>query len=154
MTIDTSALAESFRKVADLSGISVSPDEFTVESLPAPHRPPTRLPVGRMAVYVFCHRGRTLKVGKVGPNSGPRYTSQHYNPNSAPSTLAASLLSAGDNIGIQGITEAGVGDWIKANTDRYNFLLDSKHPIRLLTLLEAFLQCRLSPAFEGFGSQR
>lgn len=110
--------------------------------------------MGRMAVYVFCHQGRTLKVGKAGPNSEARYTSQHYNPNSAQSTLAASLLRGGDELGIQGITKASVGVWIKANTDRYNFLLHSKHPIRLLTLLEAFLQCRLNPAFEGFGSQR
>lgn len=154
MTIDPRTLAEDFRRVAELSGINLSSGEVTVESLSAPHRPPSRLPMGRMAVYVFCHQGRTLKVGKAGPNSEARYTSQHYNPNSAQSTLAASLLRGGDELGIQGITKASVGVWIKANTDRYNFLLHSKHPIRLLTLLEAFLQCRLNPAFEGFGSQR
>lgn len=64
------------------------------------------------------------------------------------------MLRGGDDIDIQGITKASVGDWIKANTDRYNFLLHSNHPIRLLTLLEAFLQCRLNPAFEGFSGQR
>ncbi len=154
MTMETAALVENFRKVVELSGICVSSDDVTAESLPAPHRSPTQLPAGRMAVYVFCHQGRTLKVGKAGPNSNARYTSQHYSPHAAQSTLAASLLCRGDEIGVRGLTQANVGDWIRANTDRHNFLLDSDRPIRLLTLLEAFLQCRLDPAFEGFGSQR
>lgn len=154
MTIDPNTLAENFRKVAELCGINLSSGEVDVESLPAPHCPPTRLPRGKMAVYVFCHQAHTLKVGKAGPNSGARYTSQHYNPDSAGSTLAASLLRGGDSIGIQGITKATVGDWIKNNTNRYNFLLDSNHPDRLLTLLEASLQCRLDPVFEGSRGQR
>lgn len=154
MTMEIVSLAENFRKVAELSGICVSSGDVIAESFPAPHRPPTRLPVGRMAVYVFCHQGRALKVGKAGPNSEARYTSQHYSPNAARSTLAASLLRRGDEIGVEGLTQASVGDWIRANTDRYNFLLDRDQPIRLLTLLEAFLQCRLDPVFEGFGAQR
>ena len=52
------------------------------------------------------------------------------------------------------MTEPAVGGWIRANTDRYNFLLDSNYAIRLLTLLESFLQCKLDPVFEGFSSQR
>ena len=154
MTMEIAALAENFRKVAELSGIGLSSGDVIAESFPAPHRPPTRLPAGRMAVYVFCHQERVLKVGKAGPNSEARYTSQHYSPNAARSNLAASLLRQGDEIGIQRLTQANVGDWIRANTDRHNFLLDSDQPIRLLTLLEAFLQCRLDPVFEGFGSQR
>jgi hypothetical protein len=37
-------------------------------------------------------RNRILKVGKAGCNSNARFQSQHYNPSSAPSNLAHSLL--------------------------------------------------------------
>ena len=107
MIIDSWALTENFLQVAELSGISLSAGDVTVESLPSPHRPP-QLPKEKMAVYVFCYQGRALKVGRAGPKSGPRYTSHHYNPTAAKSTLAASLLHGGDVIGVQGITRATV----------------------------------------------
>jgi len=56
-----------------------------------------------------------------------------------------------------GITEIGehtVGHWIKQNTDRVNFLIPESFGIPLLSLLEAFLQCRLKPCFEGFDTQK
>jgi hypothetical protein len=37
--------------------------------------------------------------------------------------------------------------------DRVNFLVDERLGMRVLTLLEAFLQCRLNPCYEGFKSQ-
>ena len=154
MTTDPDQLSKDFRQVAELAGFSLAARDVTVESLTAPHRPPTRLPPGKMAVYLFDHRGRVLKVGKAGPNSNARYTSQHYSPGAAQSTLAASLLKRGAEIGVRGVTESTVGHWIRMNTDRHNFLLDGDYPIRLLTLLESFLQCRLDPVFEGFRNQR
>ena len=95
-----------------------------------------------------------MKIGKAGPNSNARYTSQHYSVGAANSTLAASILKHGREIGISEAMEPNIGNWIKENTDRYNILLDSSYPIRLLTLLESFLQCKLDPVFEGFSSQR
>ena len=154
MTTDPAQLSKDFRHVAKRAGFSLAARDLTVESLTAPHWPPSRLPPGKMAVYLFDHHGRVLKVGKAGPNSNARYTSQHYSPSAAQSTLAASLLKRGAEIGIRDITDSTVGDWIRANTDRHNFLLDSGYPIRLLTLLESFLQCRLDPVFEGFRNQR
>lgn len=154
MTVEIAELEKEFIKVAGLAGVSLSADDLIVESLCAPHKSPSRLPDGKMAVYVFCHGSRVLKIGRVGPNSKARYTSQHYNPKATGSTLAGSILMHGPEIGIHGVTEADVGDWIRANTDRYNFLLDSGYPNRLLTLLESFLQCKLDPCFEGFDSQR
>ena len=154
MTMDSDQLANDFRQVAELAGFSLAAGDFCVESFPAPHRPPTRLPAGKMAVYLFGHQGRVLKIGKAGPNSKARYTSQYYSPRAARSTLAASLLTRGDEVGIRGIADSTVGDWSRHNTDRHNFLLDSGYPIRLLTLLESFLQCRLDPVFEGFRNQR
>ena len=149
ITTNTSQLATGFRRVAELAGIQLTADELRVETLLAPHCPPSRLPVGKMAVYAFHYQGRTLKVGRVGPNSAARYTSHHYGHGRAPSTLAKSIVARQNEIDVCGITKETVGDWVKTNTDRCNFLLDASHPHRVLVLLEAFLQCRLDPLFEG-----
>jgi hypothetical protein len=137
-----------------LAGVALAESDIEVEVLPAPHRPPTCLPAGRLAVYVFSYGDVVLKVGKVGANSGPRYTSQHYNAASAASTLAASLLKEGNEIGVTGLTVESAGDWIKKNTTRINFLMKTECGVPALSLLEAFLHCRLKPCFEGFASQR
>lgn len=148
---DPSSLVDLFLQVAKLAGVDLAPCDLTVERLPAPHTPPSRLPDGKSAVYVFIFKGRALKIGKAGPNSNARYTSQHYNAGSAPSTLAATLLKRGDLIG-ENITMETAPSWIKENTDRINFLLDAKHGKFVLALLESFMQCKLRPMFEGFES--
>jgi len=107
-----------------------------------------------MAVYLFSYGTSVLKIGKAGPNSGARYTSQHYNAASAASTLAGSLLKGGNEIGVTSLTVESAGEWIKTNTDRINFLMKVECGVPTLTLLESFLQCRLKPRFEGFASQR
>jgi hypothetical protein len=53
---------------------------ITVERLSAPHVPPTKLPHGKIAVYVFSKGPYVLNVGKAGAKSQTRYTSQHHNP--------------------------------------------------------------------------
>ncbi len=106
-----------------------------------------------MAVYVFARGNDVLKVGKVGSKSQARYTSQHYNPGSAPSTLAASILAERARHELNDDDATQMGQWMKNNLDRVNFLLDERLGMRVLTLLEAFLQCRLNPRYEGFGSQ-
>lgn len=131
------------------------------EAQSAPHRPHA-LPPQRCAVYVFslsaaygsrCAAGanRALKVGKVGSKSNARFQFQHYNPGAAPSTLAASLIEGyilWPYLGLNQITKAAVGDWIRENTDRDNFyLLDGDQP--LLGELERYLRGRLGPVFEG-----
>jgi len=50
--------------------------------------------------------------------------------------------------------ETNVAGWIREHTDRVNFILDAPLGVHVLNLLEAFLQCRLRPEFEGFASQR
>ena len=152
--MDTGPLIQDFLSAAVLAGVRLGSSDLTVERDMAPHSPPKRLPKGRMAVYVFSYGDVVLKVGKAGPNSAARFTSQHYSPSSAPSTLAASILKEGQSLGITGLSSASVGTWIKANTDRTNFLLSIECGVPVLTLLEAFLQCRLKPRFEGFASQR
>lgn len=152
--MDAKAVIEDFLRVAALAGARLDESQIEVETLKAPHRPPSCLPAGNMAVYVFSYGDTVLKVGKAGPNSGARYISQHYNASSAPSTLAASLIKGGGEIGIAGLTVESARDWIKKNTDRTNFLVKNECGMPVLTLLEAFLQCRLRPRFEGCASQR
>ena len=154
MLTDPQALIEDFRRVAEIAGVSVASNVLLVERLLAPHKPPSSLPRGKMAVYVFEWKGQCLKVGKVGPNSQARYTSQHYGPSSSNSNLAKSVLAGRDELGISGVSESNVGAWIKTNVDRTNYLLNTECGISVLTLLESFLQCRLRPRFEGFESQR
>ncbi len=151
MTMDwraeAEAAAEAFHTVAEIGGTPLGRGELMIEALPAPHRPPSRLPAGRMAVYGFWGDGQWLKVGKVGANSSARYTSQHYNTGSALSTLAGSLIKAPPADPL--FTASSCRDWICASTSRVNWLLPADRPRELLSLLEAFLHLRLRPRFEG-----
>jgi hypothetical protein len=142
-----------FRNVAALADIDLHADSIEIESLAAPHRPPSRLPTGKMAVYVFSFGETVLKVGKAGPKSQARYISQHYNPQSASSTLAASILADDQRLAPHKIGVADVGMWIKTRIDRVNLLIGAELGIRTLSLLEAYLHCRLKPRYEGFKSQ-
>ena len=139
----------AFRTVAELAGELVAPDEIAVEYLPAPHRPPVRLPGGTMAVYAFHDGAGWLKIGRVGPASAARYTSQHYNPDSSRSNLARSLRADPALSSVPEFSFAAPGDWIKAHTHRVNILLLSSRSGDLLVLLEAFLHARLRPRYEG-----
>jgi hypothetical protein len=67
-------------EAAQATGSPIQPQQIHAELLTAPHQAPRALPAGKQAVYWFCLGGRALKVGRSGPNSGARYTSQHYNP--------------------------------------------------------------------------
>ena len=153
MGIDPETLVADFLKVAKIALVNVPPGAISVFPQPAPHRP-NPLPKDKMAVYVFFWKSKCLKVGRVGKNSRARYVGQHYKPSSSMSNLSKSILSAPEARGLPGLTEASVGPWIKTNTDRYNFVMDSKIGIQVLYLLEVFLQCRLKPMFEGFKSQQ
>jgi len=154
MTWNPDLLLEDFCRVAGIAGVSLASKAIVVDRRPAPHVPPKALPPGTMAVYVFSFGPRVLKVGKVGPNSAARYTAQHYNAGSAKSTLAASLIKHGERIGVDCLNETNVSGWIREHTERVNFILDAALGVHVLNLLEAFLQCRLKPEFEGFASQR
>lgn len=152
--INPEDIVDDFIRVANLAGVSISKRDIVVEKLPAPHSPPTSQPVSKMAVYVFLWGDQCLKVGKAGPRSQARYTSQHYNPKSSSSNLAKSILKEKSKLALSHLDETSVGDWVSRETNRINFLVDENLGIPVLTLLEAFLQCRLKPRFEGFESQR
>lgn len=159
MNIHPDVLIADFIQVAALAGIIITAQDVEYEILPAPHTRPKKLPVGKMAVYVFCTADKCLKVGKVGMKSHARFTSQHYSPGSAKSNLAKSLLNDKTSVGVSSLffladdvtdlSENNVGTWIAQNTTRYHFYLDEARPRLLLSLLEVFLHCRLQPIFEG-----
>jgi len=152
-------LVEDFLKVANIAGISLTPREIEIEILSAPHCQPPRLPTGKKAIYVFSAAELCLKVGKAGPNSNPRFTSQHYNPKSSRSNLAKSILRSKPllkskidtprHVEIDQLSEENIKSWIETNSTRYHFFIDSKHDDLTLSLFEAFVQCRLKPLFEG-----
>ncbi len=102
-----------FRKVVVLARGEFPIDRITIEIADKPHRAPRTLPADHVAVYAFFQNGQALKVGKVGPKSAARYTSQHYYPASAGSTLAKSILTHPGKVGAVGVAPASIGDWIK-----------------------------------------
>jgi len=147
-------IINDFESVAKLAGVEVPIGSIIPEILGAPHTPPKSLPSNKMAVYVFIWGDYCLKVGKVGPKSHARYTSQHYNPKSSNSNLAKSILKHKIELNEVDLTEKTVGDWIKSKIDRWNFILDQNLGVPVLSLMESFLQCKLRPRFEGFDSQK
>ena len=150
MNPNSRELLFDFVRVAELARVAISENDIILEHLPAPHSPPSRLPEGKIAVYAFFWGEQCLKVGKAGPKSQARYISQHYNAASSKSNLAKSILGHQRELGLNGLNENTITDWIKNNTSRINFLVDTKVGIPVLNLLEVFLQCRLRPRFEGF----
>ena len=135
------------------------------EAQPSPHRPHS-LRRGKCAVYVFslsqswgseCPAGpdRVIKVGKAGLLSNARFQSQHYNPNSAGSTVAGSLIRSRILWPYLGVTSLGskdVGDWIRQHVDRDNFFLDAADE-SLLRLFEIYLCGTLGSVLEGSESR-
>ncbi len=140
------------------------PDPITVlrhEYLPAPHRPPSKLPPANSAVYVFslspsygstCDAGpnRVLKVGKAGAKSASRFCYQHYLPNSNGSTLAKSLLAERllwPFLGIRELDQGSVKAWMCENLDR-DHIFFAERP-GLAREVERYFSRRLGPVFEG-----
>lgn len=114
---------------------------------------PQNLKRGTMGIYTFLYQDEFLKIGKAGPNSNARFSSQHYLPSSAQSNLSKSILDDDRMQGL-GITDDNVGEWIKHNTSRIDILLDASLGIFTLELIEAALHFRYEPRYEGFKNQR
>lgn len=95
--------------------------------------------------------GTVLKVGRVGARSEPRFRSQHYNPRSAGSTLANSLLTyriMWPWLGIKHLDESGVKNWMLSNLDRIHIFVPDGHPM-VLASLEIYTRARVGSVFEG-----
>ncbi|HEX8561964.1 MAG TPA: hypothetical protein VF676_03185 [Flavobacterium sp.] len=148
-------ILEDFIKVCKLAKVDIKIQDITVEILLAgDNHLPKKLPSGKMAVYIFTDPQCNIcyKVGKVGRNSNARYQAQHYSPFSSKSNLAKSILND-DEINEIVEVQLDIGSWIRKNTTRTNLLIDAQKGILVLNLLEAFVQNRLKPKYEGFKSQ-
>lgn len=146
--VEVTEALDAFVTVARLAGVPMQMTDLITEFNDAPHTAPKLLPSGYMAIYGFCHNGEWLKIGKAGAQSQARYTSQHYNAGSAPSTLAASLLRdvPPDPLGLE---RTNPGGWIKMHCCRCNILMAADYGKPTLSLLESFLHVRLRPRYEG-----
>jgi hypothetical protein len=143
-----SAMA-AFHSILSGAGEALDASECRTEFCDAPHLPPKRLPSAMVAVYGFWGDGRWLKLGKAGPKTRARYTSQHYQRYGAPSTLARSLAEDPRMASVAGFDPVRPGEWIRAATHRVNILLPETCNGPVLALLEAYLHLRLRPRYEG-----
>ena len=162
MIENVNRLLEGFAIAGSKAGLFVGSPHIVHEHLPAPHRQPGSLLAGYAAVYVFslspsygsdcaADANRVLKVGKVGPNSSPRFSSQHYQPNSARSNLAKSLITETvlwPYLGIDNLGEEDVKQWMLRNLERDHFFVPAAEG-GLERQLERYLRGHLGPVFEG-----
>ena len=112
---------------------------------------------GKMYIYSFWFNGEDvpLKIGKAGPKSRARYTSQHYNKNSAKSCLAGKIAADTafcNKHGIDTDTEP-LKKWIHANCHRLNIEMpydpQNGYDMFTLELIEAILHNIYKPKCEG-----
>jgi len=154
-------ILSAFREWAKEAGVVIKGHQIRYEILKAPHSP-SALPPRCQGVYAFSFEGVWLKVGKAGPKSNARWVSQHYNPVSAMSNLARSLLRYAYRAEseeprlptkfkarIRAIDVSEIGTWIKRHTDRCNIILDAKLGRPPLDRLESIAHGVLDPLFEG-----
>lgn len=160
MLTEPRTLVTDFASAASAAGLEGWPCDIATEVLPAPHRPPV-LRTGFGAVYVFAlgsdygretpaGPGAVLKVGRVGPASGPRFSYQHYG-SSARSTLAKSLVRykiMWPWLGIDMIDDLAVKSWMLRHLDRAHFYVPAGHDV-VLASLEVYVRARVGSVFEG-----
>lgn len=150
----------AFSSWASAQGLGPARAEVRVQSLGRPHVP-APLPVGWQGVYCFQYESAWLKVGKAGTKSGARWISQHYNPGSAMSTLAFSLVKYGHFASVdhpslpdlrprlQTVSPDDIGEWIRRHTERVNIVIRAEMGREGLAHLEAIAHRVLKPVFEG-----
>lgn len=120
--------------------------DFYILHQPLKHKPKS-LPDNSMAVYTFVYKGEFLKIGQANYKSKARYQSHHYNPGSAISTLAGSLLNDDSMKGL--LNRETVTQWIKDNCERFDVIIDKKHGKKTLNFIEGLLHYKYDPKYEG-----
>lgn len=125
-----------------------------------PLHQPSALPSGKQGVYVFITDGHCFKVGKAGPKSKARWNSHHYNlDETTPSAFTKSIIKNKERFKsyfadslhseIDQLEKNNIGNWIKNNISRIELLLSQSEGGYALNLLEALVQFRLNPKYEG-----
>lgn len=138
-------------KVSQILGEEITENNFQIIDRGIPHESPTVLPRGKTAVYIFyCPNEKCfLKIGKVGAKSQARFTSQHYNPESAKSNLASSLLNDNEMKLKYNLNNDNIKNWIKQNCRRIDILFDVKLGKFANELCESILHYKYKPKYEG-----
>lgn len=139
-------------QICTLLGKSIDLSKIQIIDQKAPHRS-IKLKENSMAIYMFKYKDTFLKIGKVNSKSSARFTSQHYNPNSARSNLAKSILEDTAFCKKHSINENNIKEWIYENLDRIDILLDVSLGVFVLNLLEASLHYKYKPIYEGYKGQ-
>lgn len=133
------------------AGFNVNPNALTLLRWNAGLQThiPLALPANSAAVYIFKWNDNYLKVGKAGPNSNPRYQSQHYSVNANGSTLAKTLRDEPEFHAMVGAyPDTNWGEWIKENTTRFNIIIPANLGPKFLHFIEAFFILKCNPLFE------
>jgi hypothetical protein len=121
---------------------------------------PSLLSDNQKGVYVFLNENCCFKVGKAGSNSKARWNSHHYNLDKAtPSTLPKSMMKdlkrfkeffpEHKHSEIDALNASNMRKWIQNNTSRIEFVISGDESDFTLNLLEALLQFKLQPEYEG-----
>ena len=125
-----------------------------------PLHQPSALPIGKQGVYVFLTDDHCFKVGKAGPKSKARWNSHHYClDGTTRSAFTKSIIknkerfklyfSENQRPEIEQLAKDNIGNWIKYNISRIELLLPQSEGGYALNLLEALVQYRLNPKYEG-----
>jgi hypothetical protein len=121
---------------------------------------PSVLRNGEQGVYVFLRGELCFKVGKAGPNSAPRWSSNHYKFNGNQNSIFANTIISKNehfrslfpdnqqNI-FNDLTQENTKVWIRQNISRMEFKISSDESIGALNLLEGLVQYRMNPIYEG-----
>jgi hypothetical protein len=147
------AIPDYIVEISALLGKPINRNEIVVIDRGVPHERPRHLTAGKMAVYTYMYGDEFLKIGIAGSKSEQRYTSQHYNPGSAPSTLAGYILADPDMKHL-GLTVLTVGEWIQRNCRRIDFELPEYLPAFTCEFVEKILHYKYTPRYEGHKQKR
>lgn len=146
-------IAQEFKRITDV--------EISATFMPSgPGHNPTSLQKGMCGVYAFMSGDCCFKVGKAGPKSKARWNSHHYNlDETTPSTMPKSIIknralfkrcfAEAKHGEIDQLSKENIQQWIKDNMSRMEFLIKDQGDGLALNLLEALVQFRLKPIFEG-----
>lgn len=121
---------------------------------------PSTLKRTEKGVYVFLYGNYCFKVGKAGAKSQARWNSHHYNlDKTTPSTFPKSIkkdinrfkrfFPVEKHTEIDNLSSENVKKWIQDNISRMEFKISSLESDYALHFLEALLQFRLMPEYEG-----
>lgn len=150
-------LRQCLLEAASLGQVELRGPEVQIRFQDPPHDRP-RFPYWAQALYVFRFQDLCLKVGRAGPNSRARFTTHHYTGSTAyslPNVIndcaepLATELSRGEVQTLEALPVDRVGEWVAKNCGRINILFPSDHPRTTAKLLEAVLQARFDPCYEG-----